>query len=99
LSDAVVILSGPIFCEGTEHIGTNQVAVPCELFKVILVIRGEELAMIAAILPNQDNPSTPLSHFFTSVEEVQRRSGLDFFSLLPATLQARLESTVSALPR
>jgi len=98
-ADAVIVLSGPIFCETVEHIGANQVAVPCELFKVVLAIHHDELTMFAAILPNTGNPNAPLAAFFTSVDEVQRRTGLDFFAALPASLQARLESTVSSIPR
>ena len=93
-SDSLIVFSGPIFCESFERIGTSQVAVPCQIFKVALSIRGKELTMFAAILPNGPNPSQPLNEFATSVEAVERRTGLDFFHMLPASLQQELESTV-----
>ncbi len=96
-ADSTIVLTGPIFCEGVEHIGSNEVAVPCEIFKVVLLIRGNQLAMFAAILPNGPNPSQPLNDFATSVEAVQRRTGLDFFQEIPATLQQELESAISPI--
>jgi endonuclease G len=96
-SDALIVLTGPIFSGTVERIGMNDVAVPSAVFKIVLAIRGGELEMFAVILPNGPNPSRPLSEFATSVEEVQRRTGLDFFQRIPALLQHELEATVSAI--
>lgn len=71
-----VVFSGPIFCEGFARIGVNQVAVPCELFKVAFI--GEGRTAIAVSLPNDRNPAEPLSAFLTTVAEVERRTGLLF---------------------
>lgn len=98
-SDSLIILTGPIFCATVERIGANDVAVPCEIFKVVLAMRGDQFIMFAAILPNGPNPSQPLSAFATSVNEVHRRTGLDFFHELPTPLQSQLESAVSATQR
>ncbi len=78
-SDSTIVLTGPIFCEEIERIGVNAVAVPCEIFKVVLSIRGSQIDIFAAILPNGPNPSQPLSNFITTVEAVQRSTGLVFF--------------------
>ena len=80
-----------------ERIGSNEAAVPCEIHKSVLSIRGDGLAMFAAILPNGPNPSQPLNGFATSVEAVLRRTGLDAFPEIRAPLQRRLESTVSPI--
>ncbi len=85
-ADSLIVVSGPIYCETVERIGANQVAVPCEVFKVVLAIRGEELRIFAAILPNGPNPPQPLNEFATSIEEVQRRTGLELFHRLPPAL-------------
>ncbi len=96
-SDSLIVFSGPIFCDIVERIGANEVAVPCEMFKVLLSIRGAELTMYAAILPNGPNPHQALNEFAATVEDVQRRTGLDFFHELPAGRQEKLESTISPL--
>ncbi len=98
-SDSLIVFSGPVFCEKVERIGINKVAVPCEIFKIVLATRGDRYAMFVAILPNGPNPSETLSEFASSVEEVQRRTGLKFFGDLPASIQQSLGSTVTDMPR
>ncbi|MBI4902351.1 MAG: DNA/RNA non-specific endonuclease [Acidobacteria bacterium] len=97
-SDAVVVLTGPVFCANTRHIGSGQVAVPCGLFKVVLSVHADKLAMFASVLPNDRNPAEPLAAFAVSVREVENLTSLDFFPALPAVQQAALESSTSPLP-
>jgi endonuclease G len=97
-ADFVVVFTGPIFCATVERIGVNRVAVPCQLCKVALAARGAELTALAAILPNDSNPVGSLDEFATSVAEVERRTGLDFFGALPVAVQHSLESSVQPLP-
>jgi endonuclease G len=97
-ADFVVVFTGPIFCTTVERIGANRVAVPCQLYKVVLAARGADLTAFAAILPNHSNPAGGLDEFATSVAEVERRTGLDFFGALPSALQHSLESSVPRLP-
>jgi endonuclease G len=97
-ADFVVVFTGPIFCATVERIGANRVAVPCQLYKVVLVARGAELTAFATILPNDSNPAGGLDEFATSVTEVERRTGLNFFGALPLALQHSLESSVQTRP-
>jgi endonuclease G len=97
-ADFVVVFTGPICCATVEHIGVNRVAVPCQLYKVVLAARGAELAAYATILPNDSNPAGRLDEFAASVAEVERRTGLDFFGALPTAVQHSLESSVQTLP-
>ena len=90
-ADSLNVISGPIYCAIVERIGVSQ------LFQVVLSIRGDELRMYAAILPNGPNPSRPLNEFAMSVEEVSCRTGLTFFPQLPTSLQLKLESEVSQI--
>lgn len=81
--DSLIVLTGPIFCESTTHIGPSQVAVPCELYKIVVATRGSELSIFAVILPNDHNPIEPVHHFTVQVSEVERRTHLNFFPTLP----------------
>lgn len=94
-AEFTIVITGPVFCDTVEHIGANQVAVPCRLYKVVLTARGDRLAMYAAVLPNDHNPAEALSEFAAPVAEVERLTGLDFFPRLPAEEQARLESALA----
>lgn len=92
-ADSAIVFSGPIFCESIQRVGANEVAVPCQLYKVVLVRRASEWTAYAAILPNAGNPTEPVGWFACPVSEVERRTGLDFFHALPQDMQSRLESS------
>jgi DNA/RNA endonuclease G (NUC1) len=47
--------------------------------------------MFGFVLPNVDKPTGNISSYTFSVDEVQKLTGLDFFSALPAAEQKRLE--------
>jgi len=86
------VYSGPIYQEGaTRTIGRNKVAVPGHLFKVILDPRQREA--IALIMPNQPLNSHDMPKYLVPVREVEKQTGLEFFSTLPLEEQDKIEST------
>ncbi len=92
-ADAVYVITGTLF-ESPEPgaIGPNHVAVPSHFFKAILVIRGSQKFMLAAILPNSSRVAGTLPAYLTTVDEVERRSGLDLFSSLEDSEESILEA-------
>ena len=52
----------------------------------------EVLDAIAFILPNKGNASQTLAAFITSIDEVERLSGLDFMPDLEDTIELQLEA-------
>ena len=56
--------------------------------------RTEPMKMIGFILPNEGS-SEPLQSFAVSVDEVEQKTGLDFFSMLPKEQQEALESSIT----
>jgi len=99
-SDAVYIFTGPLFdSEITEVIGPNHVAVPTHIYKVILAVQADQRTMYAAIVPNSVDAIDSLDHYTTTVDDVQRRTGLDFFAALDDTEEHQLESVVHQLPK
>ncbi|MBM3811353.1 MAG: DNA/RNA non-specific endonuclease [Acidimicrobiia bacterium] len=82
-AEAVFVFTGPIFdSQEIDVIGPGRVAVPTHFFKVILVLRPHDRTLHASILPNLDPIPQPLDAFFVSADEVERRTGLGFFSSL-----------------
>ncbi|MDX2004422.1 MAG: DNA/RNA non-specific endonuclease [Meiothermus sp.] len=76
---AIYVLTGPVF-EGTPRaIGTNQVAVPSHLYKIILEAQGGDSR--AYLMPNTALPAQGggFTQYRVSIDEVERRTGLDFF--------------------
>lgn len=93
-SDAVYVFTGALFeSPEPERIGPGQIAVPSHLFKVILAVQPGRNVMFAFIMPNDAAAArVPFASFLTSVNEVQERAGLDFFSALEDPEEQRLES-------
>jgi endonuclease G len=79
-ADRVHVFTGALFEGEPKTIGQGQVAVPSHTYKVVLFIQGDSAAMFAAIVPNQDDLPGPLDRFAVTVNEIEQRTGLDFFS-------------------
>jgi endonuclease G len=94
--DVVYVFTGRIFDREPELIGRG-VTVPSHAFKVILAIEGDRKTMYAAIVPNSPGFSKNLADFVATVDEVELRAGLDFFSALDDNEELPLESHRRAL--
>ncbi|MFA5469019.1 MAG: DNA/RNA non-specific endonuclease, partial [Sphaerochaetaceae bacterium] len=79
---SVYVITGPVLTDGPyETIGKNEVSVPHNFFKVILVYRNGESKAIGFILPNEGSQED-LSAFATTVDEVGNLTDIKFFPLL-----------------
>ena len=76
----------------------NNVVVPEFFYKVLLAPqqtddgRGTFIAL-AFILPNK-NCTGSIYDYATTIDEVEQRTGLNFFSLIPDALENELESNI-----
>ena len=101
----VYVISGPVLekpASEYKSIGENQVAVPEFYYKVILIPLYEDendkaspedaqnVMMIAFILPNEKCEGT-LDDYAVTVDEVESRTGLDFFAPLPDSIENEME--------
>ncbi|MDJ1498502.1 DNA/RNA non-specific endonuclease [Cytophagaceae bacterium DM2B3-1] len=92
----IYITSGPILKSGLPTIGRyNKVAIPEYYYKVIYDIREPEVKAIGFMFRNEGTKK-PLQSFAMSVDEVERRTGLDFFPQLPDELEKKLEGSFNA---
>lgn len=91
LSEGTVsITAGPIYSKKNPlRIGANKVAVPDGFFKVILVNYPDAPKAYGFIFRNEAG-SHPLSHYQLSVNEVERRTGMDFFPGLSEEIEERV---------
>jgi endonuclease G len=87
----IYVVSGPIIKPGYKTIGKNAVAVPQYYYKVIFDISPPSFKMIAFILENKGS-NQPLKTFVVTVDDVEKITGLDFFSELPDIIENKLES-------
>jgi len=86
----------------------NKIIVPAKIWKVVLVVDRLGIApkdvtpkvsrTIALIVPNQQGvKSKPWKEYVTSVDEVEKLTGYDFFSNLPKEVQQIIEEKVDRL--
>jgi endonuclease G, mitochondrial len=92
--DSIHIVSGPILQDSLPSIGPNQVAIPEYYFKALLVYQKNDKRAIGFILPNASS-SQNLEAFAISIDEIERKTGLNFFHSLDDRIENELESTIS----
>ena len=100
----IYIACGPIIMKN-EHgkIGANEVIVPDKFYKVVLArINGEYQGMgfifhnsplRKSKISGKPPVNRPLESYLVSIDEVEAATGIDFFPLLPADTQNRVESS------
>ncbi|MFT3783064.1 MAG: DNA/RNA non-specific endonuclease [Nibricoccus sp.] len=87
----VWVLVGPVFGEAPTRL-KRRVAVP-EAFFMIVIDEAEGRVRAEAFLFPQDTPAdADLQSFLTTIDEIENRTGLDFFSQLPKESENRLEA-------
>ena len=91
---ALLVFTGPIVNEGDSTLASSHVKVPRAYFKVIMAPCVRPRRAIAFIYPNGHSGGR-LNKYAVSIDEVERRTGLDFFPTLPDEEQQRLESPVN----
>ena len=92
----VVVITGPILekpSTGYASIGSNKVAVPEYFYKALLAKDDEgKFTAIGFIIPNEKSEGK-IWDYEVTVDEIEKRTGLDFFSLLPDFTETPLESS------
>jgi len=79
------IVSGPILKGNEKKIGKKtKVSVPTAFYKILLDIKDPGREAIAFVVPHR-LCTEPLDAFATSIDEVEKMTGLDFFSKLSAS--------------
>ena len=90
-SEKIFVVTGPVLEKDSyETIGVNHVAVPEFFYKAILALKNGELKMFAFIVPNEQSKEE-IWHFQTTVDEIEARTGIDFFWQLDDEIENALE--------
>lgn len=90
------VITGPVFPASFRDNVLNRVGlveVP-EAFYKILVVPGETPRALAFLMPQRVSGDEPLDDFLVSIDELEARTGLDFFPQLPEAAAAALEAEV-----
>jgi endonuclease G len=92
----VWVVTGPLFDQGVERLPSSfRVEIPDAFYKIYAVPQPSGLPKtLAFIIPQQVKGNEPLSRFVSTVDEVEKRSGFDFFWSLNDALERKVESSV-----
>lgn len=92
---SVFITTGPVYSPDDTTIGDNEVRVPAGFYKVLLDLRSRPPKAAGFLFPNTDAPAGTLAAHMVPVDEVEAITGIDFFTALPDSAEALLESVVT----
>lgn len=92
--DSILIACGPVLEKGVRYtrIGGNRISVPREFFKVVLRFTPEGGAEAIGFLFPNDDTKRPLARYTVTVDSVEARTGINFFSKLPRALERKVEA-------
>ena len=89
--ERVWVVTGPVFTGEVKKLASG-VDVPTAFFRIILDEENGQPRVLAFIAPQTVTGHEPLAQFLTSVREIERQTGLDFYPELPKDVQDRLET-------
>lgn len=90
--NGVFVVTGGVLQDNLKTIGSENVAVPNQFYKVIIDANSAETKMLAFLLNHEDS-NQPLYKFVVSVDEVEKLTGIDFFPELEDAVENRLEAS------
>lgn len=94
----LTIITGPVFAIednslSYQVIGENQVAVPTHFYKIVVDDNDpENVEALAFMMPNKDLSDDHYSDYLTTIDEIEKATGIDFLSALPVAVQNAVES-------
>lgn len=88
--DGIYVVTGGVLTDNLETIGREDVSVPKYFYKVLLT--KDKTRMIAFLVPHEKS-SQPLYEFVVSVDEIEQKTGIDFFPNLEDTKENKLEAS------
>ena len=94
ISGPLLVLTGPLLTDSLPVIGPDSVAVPEWYYKIVVNSSSVPPQAIAFLLKNEAS-SGELTEFVVTIDDVEKLSGLDFLSVIPAETQAVLENHVN----
>jgi len=91
------VLAGPLFGAQPARLKSG-VAVPEAFYRIWLDLEQGQPRALAFVVPQDVCGTEPLSRYVASIDEIERRSGLDFFADVADALEAALERAAEPAP-
>ncbi len=87
------VVTGGVLEQGLKEIGEEDVDVPEYYYKIVARGEGGDLKLIGFLMRGVES-NKPLEKFTVSIDEIEKRTGIDFFEKLENQKEAKLEGEV-----
>lgn len=88
------VITGGVLTDNLSEIGTEDVDVPRQFYKVVFRKDGSSLKVLAFLFPNKESKKA-LDTFLVSIDELEVITGIDFFHQKPRSWQDSVEEKSS----
>lgn len=96
------VFTGPIFDSKIERLASSPwVEIPDAFYKIYAAFpdgKASTPKILAFIVPQGVRGTEPLDRFLASVDEVEKKTGFDFFHQLEDDLEEKLEASIEPAP-
>ncbi len=91
---SVWVLTGPIYDENKEKLKSSNVEIPDAFYKIYIQPQGNDGKphVLALIMPQKVYGNESLMKYVTTVDDVEKKTGFDFFSELDDTIEDQIEA-------
>lgn len=86
------VITGGVLEPNLKTIGKERVSIPNAFYKILLDYTEPEIKAIAFLMPHKQSKQ-PLYDFVISIDELEQKTGIDFFPELPDALENKLEAS------
>jgi endonuclease G len=90
ISDSLYVVTGPVLNSSLPTIGVNKVSIPRAYYKTILRFYKGDINGIGFLLKHEKS-SKKIADFATSIDTIEKITGLNFFYLLDSVQQRKVE--------
>ncbi|UJH66311.1 DNA/RNA non-specific endonuclease [Allomuricauda sp. SCSIO 65647] len=91
------VITGGVLEPGLKEIGDEGVDVPQYFYKVVFREDGNELHVLAFLLPHAET-TAKLNTFVVALDSLESVTGIDFFEKMPEQFQSRIERNIDTSP-
>ncbi|MDF0715263.1 DNA/RNA non-specific endonuclease [Muricauda sp. 334s03] len=89
----VMVVTGGVLENNLIEIGDEDVDVPHFFYKIVMRGNGDNAKVVAFLIPAKESQKA-LQSFVVSIDEIEEKTGIDFFEKQPKVWQLEIESKV-----
>lgn len=91
----LLVVTGGVLEDDLIEIGDEDVDVPRMFYKIVLRGFDDNAQLLAFLIPAEESQE-PLKNFLVPIDEIEIKTGIDFFEKQPEAWQSKLESQVDS---